>query len=290
MRCYYTDRKEKEADMFTDLAVERRRANTDVRGVEYKSSECSVGIWECVKISSDEGAKSIGRPKGRYDTLNTGRMDLLSEDEIDEATEEIAKKLCESIDGTAIVPERLLVVGLGNRNLTPDSIGPKAAALVKPTLHIKDFDEEMFESLECSEIAVISPGVTAESGLESSEIIKGVSKRILPDAIIAIDAIATRSLERLGSTVQISDTGLFPGSGIGNSRNALNENTLGIPVIAIGVPTVIDSRIFGISDNAKFKPDGEAMMVSPKEIDEITTNAARIVGGAINQAFGISPY
>lgn len=290
MRSYYTDRKEKEADMFTDLAIERRRANTDTRGVEYKSSECCVGIWECVKISSDEGAKSIGRPKGRYDTLNTGRMDLLSEDEIDEATEEIAKKLCESIDGTAIVPERLLIVGLGNRNLTPDSIGPKAAALVKPTLHIKDFDEEMFESLECSEIAVISPGVTAESGLESSEIIKGVSKRILPDAIIAIDAIATRSLERLGSTVQISDTGLFPGSGIGNSKNALNENTLGVPVIAIGVPTVIDSRIFGISDNAKFKPDGEAMMVSPKEIDEITTNAARIIGGAINQAFGISPY
>ena len=290
MKCYYTDRKEKYVNMFTDLAVERRRANTDVRGVEYRSSECCVGIWECIKISSDEGAKSIGRPKGRYDTLNTGRMDLLSEEEIDDATEEIAKKLCESIDGTSAIAERLLVVGLGNRNLTPDSIGPKAAALVKPTLHIKDFDEEMFESLECSEIAVISPGVTAESGLDSSEIIKGVSRRIRPDAIIAIDAIATRSLERLGSTVQISDTGLFPGSGIGNSKNALTEDTLGIPVIAIGVPTVIDSRIFGLSDGAKFMPEKEAMMVSPKEIDEITTNAARIIGGAINQAFGISPY
>lgn len=290
MRSYFTDRKEDKASMFTDLAVERRRADPEVRGVEYRSSECSVGIWECVKISSDEGARSIGRPKGRYDTLSTGRMDLLSEDEIDDATEEIAKKLCESIDGTSAIPERLLIVGLGNRNLTPDSVGPKAASIVKPTLHIKAFDEEMFESLECSEIAVIAPGVTAESGLESSEIIKGVSRRILPDAIIAVDAIATRSVERLGSTVQISDTGLFPGGGIGNSRNAITEDSLGIPVIAIGVPTVIDSRIFGLTDGAKFKPEGEAMMVSPKEIDEITTNAARIIGGAINQAFGISPY
>lgn len=290
MRNYFTDRKENEASMYTDLAVERRRANPEVRGVEYRSSECNVGIWESVKISSDEGAKSIGRPKGRYDTLSTGRMDLLSEDEIDDATEEIAKKLCETIDSTSAIPERLLVVGLGNRNLTPDSVGPKAASIVKPTLHIKNFDEEMFESLECSEIAVISPGVTSESGLESSEIIKGVSRRILPDAIIAIDAIATRSVERLGSTVQISDTGLFPGSGIGNSRSAITEDTVGVPVIAVGVPTVIDSRIFGMPDNAKLKPHSEAMMVSPKEIDEITTTAARIIGGAINQAFGISPY
>lgn len=290
MRSYFSDRNEEKASMFTDLAVERRRAEPEVRGVEYKSAECSVGIWECVKISSDEGAKSIGRPKGRYDTLCTGRMDLLSEDEIDDATEEIAKKLCESIDGTSAIPERLLIVGLGNRNLTPDSVGPKAAALVKPTLHIKEFDEEMFESLECSEIAVITPGVTAESGLESSEIIKGISRRILPDAIIAVDAIATRSVERLGSTVQISDTGLFPGSGIGNSRSALTEGNIGIPVIAIGVPTVIDSRVFGLTEETKIKSGSDAMMVSPKEIDEITTTAARIIGGAINQAFGISPY
>lgn len=290
MKRYFTGRNEEMSDMFTDLAVERRRINPEIRGVEYKSVECGVGIWECIKIGSEEGARSIGRPKGKYDTLSTGRMDLLSEDEIDDATEEIARKLCEMMDSASAIPDRLLVVGLGNRNLTPDSIGPKAACLVKPTLHIKDFDEEMFSSLECSEIAVITPGVTAESGIDSAEIVKGISRRILPDAIIAVDAIATRSAERLGSTVQISDTGLFPGSGIGNSKSALTESTLGIPVIAIGVPTVIDSRIFGVQDATKIKPNAEAMMVSPKEIDEITTNAARIIGGAINQAFGISPY
>ena len=291
MRSYYTDRKEKEAHLYTDLAVERRRADSNIRGVEYTSSECDSGIWECVRIFSEEGARSIGRPCGKYFTLNTGRMDLLGDDEIEDATEEIAKKLCEAVDGVGVIPERILIAGLGNRSLTPDSVGPKAAEIVKPTLHIKDFDEEMFDALSCSEIAVICPGVTAESGLEATEIIRGVSRRIMPDLIIAIDAIATRSVERLGTTLQISDTGLFPGSGVGNNRSALTEDTLGIPVISVGIPTVIDSRVFSMGSTLNQKvSDSEAMLVAPKEIDEITSVAARIIGGAINQAFGISPY
>lgn len=287
MRNYYTERDGIEAGGYTDLAVERRRINAETRGVEYKSAECDGGIWECVRILSDDGARSIGRPRGRYDTLNTGRMDLLGESEIGDATEEIAKKLCETVEASSVIPERLLIVGLGNRELTPDSVGPKAAAIVKPTLHIKEFDRDMFLGLECSELAVLCPGVTAQSGIESAEVIRGVTRRIMPDAVIAIDAIATRSPERLGSTVQISDTGLFPGSGVGNSRAALNEDTLGVPVIAVGVPTVIDSRVFGGKASVF---DGEPMLVAPKEIDEITTVAAQIIGGAINQAFGISPY
>jgi spore protease len=291
MRRYYTDRKEKEAHFYTDLAVERRRADTNVRGIEYTSSECVSGIWECIRIFSEEGARSIGRPCGRYSTLNTGRMDLLGEEEIDDATEEIAKKLCETADGLGVIPDRILVAGLGNRNLTPDSAGPKAAAIVKPTLHIKSFDEEMFDALDCSEIAVISPGVTGESGIETADIIRSVSRKIMPDFIIAIDAIATRSADRLGTTIQISDTGLFPGSGVGNNRSALTEDTLGIPVISVGVPTVIDSRIFSLGENLNQKiTDGDAMLVAPKEIDEITSVAARIIGGAVNQAFGISGY
>ena len=290
MRNYYTERKEKDIYMYTDLAIERRRANTDISGVEYKSSECAGGIWECVRILSDEGSKSIGRPCGHYDTLNTGRLDLLGEDEIDDATEEVARKLCEVVDGVSAVADRILIVGLGNRNLTPDSVGPKTASVIKPTLHIKDFDEEMFEALSCSEIAVFCPGVSAESGLDSCDIIKSVSKKVMPDIIIAVDSIATRSEERLGSSIQISDTGLFPGSGVGNHRSALNEDTVGVPVISIGVPTVIDSRVFGMRDEKSVNFKGEAMLVSPKEIDEITTVSSRIIGGAINQAFGISPF
>ncbi len=287
MRRYYTERSGKDADIYTDLAIERRRADTDIAGVEYKSSESDGGIWESIRIYSEEGARSIGRPMGRYDTLNTGRMDLLAEDEMYDAQNEVAKKLCELFDRASIIPDRILVCGLGNRKLTPDSIGPKAASEVKATLHIKDFDENMFDALECSEIAVITPGVTAESGLDASVMIKGVSERLKPDAILLIDAIATVSDERLGSTVQISDTGLFPGGGVGNSRCELSRTTLGIPTIAIGVPTVIDSRVFGSSASDRKR---ESMLVSPKEIDEICEVGARIIGGAVNQAFGISPF
>lgn len=290
MRHYFTERKEKSKSMYTDLAVERRRADTSERGVEYTSYECDGGIWECVRIFSEEGARSIGRPCGRYDTLNTGRMDLLGEDEIGDATEAVSRKLCEAMANIKAIPQRILVVGLGNRNLTPDSIGPKTAATVKPTMHIREFDEETFDALECSEIAILCPGVSAESGMESAEVIRGVCRRILPDVIIAVDAIATRSAERLGATVQISDTGIFPGSGVGNLRSALNEDTLGIPIISIGVPTVIDSRVFAMENEESKIPDCDAMLVSPKEIDEITDVAARLIGGAINQAFGISAY
>ena len=217
-------------------------------------------------------------------------MDLLGEDEISDATEAVSRKLCEVMDNLGAIPDRILVVGLGNRSLTPDSVGPKAAATVKPTMHIKEFDEETFDSLDCSEIAILSPGVPAESGMDSAEVIRGVCRRILPDVIIAIDSIATRSTERLGTTVQISDTGIFPGSGIGNTHSALSEDTLGVPIISVGVPTVIDSRVFAMGNDGGRLPDGEAMLVSPKEIDEITDVAARIIGGAINQAFGISVY
>lgn len=280
MKNYFTERKDKDG-LYTDLAIERRRADTDISGVEYKSAECEGGVWECVRIFSEEGARSIGRPMGNYDTLNTGKMELLDEDGILDAAEAVAKKLCERMDSLGAIPDRLLVVGLGNRNLTPDAIGPKAAAYVKPTLHIKNFDEDAFDKLECSEIAIFCPGVTAESGMESIEIIRGVSNSIAPDAVIAIDAIATASTERLGSTVQISDTGLFPGSGVGNTSQGLTEESLGAPIISVGVPTVIDSRVFG---------GKEAMLVVPKDIDEITSVAARIIGTAINQAFGICPF
>ncbi len=290
MKNYFTERKEKDISMYTDLALERRRADTETKGVEYTSKECNAGIWECVRIHSDEGEKSIGRPRGRYSTLSTGRMDLLSEEEIGDVTEEIARKLCESVDILSVVPDRILVLGLGNRELTPDSIGPKTAQNVKPTLHIKEFDEEMFDALECSEIAILTPGVMSESGLESQDIIRGVSKKILPDLVIAVDSITTRSADRLGSTVQISDTGIFPGSGVGNSRRAINEDSVGCPVISVGVPTVIDSRVFAGEACVGDRGARDGMLVCPKEIGEITNIAARIIGDAINQAFGISAY
>ena len=290
MRSFYFNRTAESARLASDLASERRRADTTIPGIDFRIAECDVGKWECLRVTDEEGARSIDRPAGNYDTLSTARMDMLTDEEIYDVQDEVARKLCEMFDKNSITPDKILVVGLGNRMLTPDSVGSKAAERVQATMHIREFDEEMFGGLGCSEIAVITPGVSAQSGLDATEMVKGICRRIIPDAVIAIDAYAARSQKRLGTTIQISDTGLCPGSGVGNHRQSLSEATLSTPVIAIGVPTVIDSRVFAMGEDFDGALAGEAMLVSPKEIDEITTVAAKIIGGAINQAFGISPY
>ena len=281
---------EEESRFTSDLACERRRADVSISGVEFKKEVFDGYAWERIRITTKEGADSIGRPIGTYDTLTLPRMDTMDDDAIDDSANEISKELCSVFDRLEVYPERLLVAGLGNSALTPDSIGPKTACRVNATMHIKRFDKRMFNALECSEIAVISPGVTAESGMEAADMISGISDVIRPDAIIAIDSLASSSPERLGTTIQISDTGIFPGSGIGNRRRPINEHLLGIPVIAIGVPTVIDSRVFlhgdGVTRSKKLENEN-FMFVSPQQIDGITKSASKIIAAGINQAFGI---
>ena len=273
-----------ESNCESDLACERRRADTALRGVKYQKNFTVVGSWERIKITDSEGERSIGRPIGNYDTLSLERMDLMGAEDIEDASEEIAVELCRLLAELSVSPSRLLVIGLGNRDLTPDAVGPRAAELVNATMQIKEYDERTFASLDCSEIAVLSPGVSADSGIDSALLISGICDLIHPDAVIAIDSLAARSEERLGRTVQLSDTGIFPGSGIGNQRGSITKNTVGAPVIAIGVPTVIDARRFCSASEMR----GEAMFVSPKEINGIVKAAAKIISGGINQAFGIS--
>ncbi len=280
---YYEKRQENEIFLFTDLATERRRANTECDGVDYTKKKVGCGIWETVRIKNEKGAESIGRPEGVYATLNLERMDNLDDGETIDATDEVARKLCEICDEDRIIPAKILVVGLGNRELTPDSVGPRAANEVIATMQILNYDSEKFYNMECSEIAVISPGVSAKSGLDAAEWVNGISGILKPDVIFAIDALASRSPDRLGRTIQISNTGIFPGSGVGNSRKEISKRKLGVPVIAIGVPTVMDSRHF--SNGGVIT--GEPMFVSPREIDGIVSSAAAIIGGAINQAFGV---
>lgn len=270
-------------DFDSDLACERRRADTSISGVDYRKEITACGVWERIGITSDEGARSIGRPCGHYDTLTLERMDLM-DGGIADAADEIAVELCRLVDGLGVSPERLLVVGLGNGELTPDSIGPKTADGINATLHIKEADAACFSALECSAIAVLCPGVSSKSGMDAAKTVSAVCRAIHPDAVIAIDALSARSPARLGRTIQLSDTGIFPGSGIGNPRGAITKETVGAPVIAIGVPTVIDARRLS-GDECEFS--GEAMFVSPKEINGIVNAAARIISGGINQAFGI---
>lgn len=281
---------EEESRFTSDLACERRRADISISGVEFKKEVFDGYAWERIRITTKEGADSIGRPIGTYDTLTLPRMDTMDDDAIDDSANEISKELCSIFDKLEVYPERLLVAGLGNSALTPDSIGPKTACRVNATMHIKRFDKRMFNALECSEIAVIAPGVMAESGMEAADMISGISDVIRPDAILAIDSLASSSPERLGTTIQISDTGIFPGSGIGNRRRPINEHLLGIPVIAIGVPTVIDSRVFlhgdGVTRTKKLENEN-FMFVSPQQIDGITKSASKIIATGINQAFGI---
>ena len=288
---YFNERNYKGDFPYTDLAVERKRADTDISGVEYTRENALMGVWERIKITTKDGADSIGRPIGIYDTLNTGRMDLLDSEDIKDASDEIARELCYLFDASDVFPGRILVAGLGNPRLTPDSLGCESAKCIKPTMHISRHDRRLFENLDCAEIAVFCPGVAATSGMDAATGIRGICEVIGPDAVIVIDSLASRSAERLGSTVQICNTGVSPGSGIGNPMQSISEDTVGVPVIAIGVPTVIDSRMFAYHPFGNQQPhSGElctSMFVSPKEINEIVSAAAKIIGDGINQAFGI---
>ncbi len=269
----------------SDLACERRKADLSSDGVEYSKHFSGPGVWERIKITNENGTKSIGRPIGNYDTLSFERMDLFDSDAMADAANEVSKELCLLFGELGVAPERLLVVGLGNSELTPDAIGPRCAELVCATMHIKEHDEAIFNSLECAEIAVIKPGVTSESGLDAASTVRSTCQLIKPNALLAIDALASSSAQRLGRTIQFSNTGIFPGSGIGNPRGAITKETVGAPVIAIGVPTVIDARILAGKEDLL---GGETMFVSPKEINGIVKAAAKIIADGINQAFGIS--
>ena len=284
---YFTDRDMSDGVPVSDLACERHRADVRVEGIEYRREHSPVGHWERIRVTSETGEKSLGRPKGCYDTLHTDRFDLMDECTVDDASDEIARELCRLCEIYDILPERILVAGLGNSRLSPDSLGPATAERVKATMHIRELDRSFFKMLECSEIAVIAPGVRAYSGMDSYTAVKGICNMTNPSLVIAIDALRARECDRLGTAIQISSTGICAGGGIGNHATPISEQTLGIPVIGIGVPTVIDSRLLGGDSDDTKRRASVAMLVSPKEICEIVDGAASVIAGGINQAFGL---
>lgn len=271
----------------SDLAIERRRISTYVDGVDYKRDVCIGGVWERIKVRNEAGEKSIGRPIGMYDTLTLPSLDTIMPDDIEDAKDEIARELCRMCDLCDISPYRILVVGLGNRDLTPDAIGPSAASEVDATMHLKKDDLDLFDSLGCSEISVLCPDVTSNSGISSTEIVKSVVQAVRPSVVFAIDSLATRSKERLGNTIQISNTGIIPGTGVGHSGEKIDQNLLGVPVIAIGVPTVISTAALVKDIHSTDGEKSRGFFVSPRGINRIVKNGAKIIGGGINQAFGI---
>lgn len=279
----------------SDLACERHRADTQIPGIEHRVEDGRGLRLERISVTSEEGAASIGRPMGQYDTLTTPPLDTLDEDMREIATEAVSRELAKLVEGrVGHTPKSLLIVGLGNAAMTADAIGPLTAGKIHATRHIRTYDEDMFRALSCAEIAVLQPGVSAQSGLDAADIVQHLCESIRPDAVLVFDAFAARATERLGCTIQLADTGISPGSGVGNHRKALDEETLGCPVLSVGVPTVTDSRIFFHEEAARYgmetsdTEESKGMFVSPRGIDEIVACASDILSSAVNRTFGIS--
>ncbi len=280
----------------TDLASEAKEAANieNVRGISYRETELHGVATSDMKITSEEGSAIIGKPVGRYITVECKKSWLLS----DEQKERVVSALTDYI--TELVPKgdkTVLVVGLGNRDITPDSLGPRTVDGLIVTRHVKEYDPRLFDSIGQEEVAAVAPGVVGQTGIETLELIRGAVERVKPDVVIAVDALAARSVDRLGSTLQLSDTGISPGSGIGNRRREINRTSIGVPVIAIGVPTVVDSSTLvydalakaGIEDIddplKKVLENGRSFFVSLKESDVAVAESASLISSALNRAF-----
>lgn len=228
----------------TDLALETREKyeqdHVEIKGVRLEKKQVGEELQiTTMVIETENGAKSMGRPKGSYITLEASGMD----DEDERHQQMISEQLAHMIRLLAPKGRHLsaLVVGLGNREVTSDSLGPKVVDQLFITRHMmREFGADIFGKKQ-RQVSAIVPGVMAQTGMESSEIIRGILAETQPDFVIAVDALAARSTRRLNRTIQITDTGIHPGSGVGNHRHPLTKETLGIPVLAIGVPTVVDA-------------------------------------------------
>lgn len=278
----------------TDLALERKEYihKEELDGIREEKKETHGVRVTTITVENEKGEKLLSKPKGKYITMEIGSFmknaDLFS-GRLTALREELSSLIPK--EGT------VLVVGLGNEKITPDALGPKCISLILATRHIsEEFAKAIgFENLRS--VAAIVPGVLGTTGIETAESIEGIAERIKPSCVIVIDALAARSTERLGTTVQITDTGVSPGSGVGNKRNRIDKNSIGVPVIAIGVPTVVDAATVvydalqsaGMSETErerlfKVSEENELMMVTPKEIDNVIDRAAILVAMSINSA------
>ena len=279
----------------TDLALESKERleaeKNEMRGVifeEHFDEKRNVTITK-VTIETENGAKAIGKPVGTYLTLEAPDMALPDEGSHREVSEVLAEQL------RALVKENMesvLVEGLGNREVTPDALGPEVIGNLYITRHIlREYGEYAFPDKKVASISGIVPGVMAQTGMETLEIIKGIISETCPQLVIAIDALAARSVKRLGRTIQIADTGINPGSGVGNHRKGLNKETLGVPVVAIGVPLVVDAAtiVYDVCQDADKIPNGiVGMFVTPKNIDEMVKSLSYTISEALNMTFELN--
>ena len=243
-----------------DTAVEKREGLTITR----------------VEIESEEASLRLGRPRGRYVTIE-GNFDL---DQAGSASGALTETL-----GSMLPEGPVMVCGLGNTEVTPDALGPLAASRILATRHISAELQEQIGLAELRPVSVMAPGVLGQTGIETAEIIGSVAEDIAPASLIVVDALAARSVTRLGNTIQVSNTGIAPGAGVKNTRKELSMTTLGIPVIAVGIPTVVDGSTL-VQDLTGSEAGEEAahLMVTPRDIDAIIDRGASLIARGINMA------
>jgi len=281
----------------TDLAVEAREIwaesaeeTTALKGVKAEDRHVHGYEVTSVQILDDEGADALQKPQGTYITVELNALIRREQDAFQRGVEAIRDEMMPLLDLGE--DDTVLVVGLGNRAITPDAIGPFAAKHTLATHHLVDRAPEHFGTFR--RVTVVQTGVLGTTGMESADMVQAIVARLKPSRIIAVDALASRKLSRVCRTVQISDTGIVPGSGIGNSRAGLNLETLGVPVIAVGVPTVVDAGTLtadlleesgaGAVSPEQFRAFGGGMIVTPKEIDTQVEDLSKLLGYAINCA------
>ena len=304
----------------TDLAVERtniyRKANKleEIDGIETEDQEINENIKVSrVKITNENGEQAIGKKRGVYVTIDLKDLKVADEDEIQKASETLSNELRTLIQNHVQSKDDIMIVGLGNIYVTPDSLGPKVINEIDVTRHIIKYLPQYIDE-NARPVTAISPGVLGTTGIETYEILKGIVDNVKPKLIIVIDALASRSIERISSTIQISDTGIVPGAGVGNTRAEISERTLGIPVIALGIPTVVESAVLvndcldllieKMQNEAKsnvylnqlkeqdnyekikdvLNPQNYNMIVTPKEIDDLIENMKDVVARGINMS------
>ncbi|OPJ63835.1 GPR endopeptidase [Clostridium oryzae] len=305
-------------NVYTDLAVEAREIyaqtnNSKTDGVEFKEFKYGDINVSQVEVVDDTGEKRMGKPKGTYITIDMPDFTHYDGDTMDK----VSKAMAQAMSNVIRIQDSMtaLVVGLGNSSVTPDALGPRVISKLMITRHLKEFVPDSIDE-GIRPVCAVAPGVLGTTGIETGEIIKGIVEKIKPDIIICIDALASRKMERVNRTIQIGNTGISPGSGVGNKRMELSKKTLGVPVIAIGVPTVVDAAtmandtidmvldemIRNASQGSKFydilksvNKDEKAKMirevlnpyignlvVTPKEVDTVIESLSRIIANGIN--------
>ena len=275
----------------TDLAVEAIENHKTAAALPHvRQSDRTLegfAVHE-VRILSKDAAREIGKPQGRYLTLELDALIRREEDAFPRACKALSTLLRELLPHPNDGP--VLIAGLGNRMITPDAIGPQTADHVIATRHLVAQSPAIFA--DWRPVSALAPGVLGQTGVETGEVICGVLDRVRPAAVIAVDALAAGRLSRLLRTVQLADTGITPGAGVGNARAALNEETLGVPVIAVGVPTVVDGATLAHEISSQLgQPDCEALddlsqpvMITTRDIDREVADISRMIGYAVNMA------